>query len=108
MWRYTDETSGAGHLGPMAQAFYALFHLGLNDTTIGTLDESGIALAAIQGLNQLVKEKTAQIDAQRREIEDLRERVSQVETLRSEMDGVKRALSQLTEADGRIAMQATP
>ncbi len=38
------------HVGPMAQDFYAAFGLGLDDKHITTIDEGGVALAAIQGL----------------------------------------------------------
>jgi hypothetical protein len=34
----------------MAQDFYKSFELGLDDKHIGTVDEGGVALAAIQGL----------------------------------------------------------
>jgi hypothetical protein len=36
------------HIGPMAQDFYSAF--GLDDKRITTIDEGGVALAAIQGL----------------------------------------------------------
>jgi hypothetical protein len=38
------------HIGPMAQDFYQLFQLGENDKAISTIDPSGIALGAVQGL----------------------------------------------------------
>ena len=37
---------------PYAQDFNAAFHVGESDRTISTVDADGIALAAIQGLNQ--------------------------------------------------------
>ncbi|HEX6795900.1 MAG TPA: hypothetical protein VF304_18830 [Casimicrobiaceae bacterium] len=46
-----------------------MFGFGSNDTTIATGDESGVALAAVQGLHQLMREKDAKIDAQQRDIE---------------------------------------
>jgi len=49
-WTYTDDTSRARHVGPMAQDFHALFGLGATETGISTLDTSGVALAAIQAL----------------------------------------------------------
>ncbi|MEP7200202.1 MAG: tail fiber domain-containing protein [Chloroflexota bacterium] len=49
------------HIGPMAQDFYAAFGLGADDKTIGTVDAQGVALAAIQGLHQIVQEKDARI-----------------------------------------------
>ncbi len=47
------------HVGPMAQDFYAAFALGDSDKSIGLLDAAGVALAAIQGLNEKVDERTA-------------------------------------------------
>ncbi len=41
-------------MGPMAQDFRAAFGLGVNDTSIVTVDADGVALAAIQGLNERV------------------------------------------------------
>ena len=37
-------------IGPMAQDFYKAFGLGLDNKHITTIDEGGVALAAIQGL----------------------------------------------------------
>ncbi|MDF1668608.1 MAG: tail fiber domain-containing protein [Roseovarius sp.] len=51
MWTYKDDTSGARHVGPMAQDFYAAFGLGATETGIATLDTSGVALASIKALH---------------------------------------------------------
>jgi hypothetical protein len=50
-WNFKDLKDGR-HIGPMAQDFYAAFGLGGSDATITTVDPDGVALAAIQGLNQ--------------------------------------------------------
>jgi hypothetical protein len=47
----------------MAQDFYAAFGLGEDDKHINTVDPDGVALAAIQGLYELVQEKDAKISA---------------------------------------------
>ena len=88
-WNYRSEP-GVRRIGPVAQDFHAEFGLGSNDTTIATGDESGVALAAIQGLHQLMREKDAKIEAQQRDIE----------MLRGEMEVVERALRQLTPRFG--------
>jgi hypothetical protein len=49
-WSYKAEKPSVRHIGPMAQDFYAAFGLGLDDKHITTIDEGGVALAAIQGL----------------------------------------------------------
>jgi hypothetical protein len=56
----TNEAS-IKHLGPMAQDFYAPFGLGADEKHIATVDEGGVALAAVQGLNQKLEEKSEQI-----------------------------------------------
>jgi hypothetical protein len=78
-WRYKTESSGALHLGPVAQDFSAAFGLGDSDKRITTVDADGVALAAIQGLNMkldaAIAERDARIAAQDREISELRRAV---------------------------------
>ena len=55
----------------MAQDFHAAFGLnGADDKHISTVDEGGVALAAIQGLNQKVEEKDARIQEQESRIQN--------------------------------------
>lgn len=61
-WNYKDEASTA-HIGPVAQDFKATFGLGSEDTSIANVDAHGVALAAIQGLNQKLEEITKAKDA---------------------------------------------
>jgi hypothetical protein len=49
-WSYKSEKPSIRHIGPMAQDFYKAFGLGLDNKHITTIDEGGVALAAIQGL----------------------------------------------------------
>ena len=61
-WNYKTDRQGVQHLGPMAQDFHAAFQLdGADDKHISVVDEGGVALAAIQGLNQKLQEKDAKI-----------------------------------------------
>ncbi len=60
-WSYKAEDASVRHMGPMAQDFYAAFGLGDSDTSIGTIDADGVALAAIQGLYQRSQEQAARI-----------------------------------------------
>ncbi len=60
-WNYKTQADGIRHIGPMAQDFKAAFKVGENDTTISTIDPDGVALAAVQGLYQLVKQQQAEI-----------------------------------------------
>jgi hypothetical protein len=49
-WEYQSE-AGVRHIGPMAQDFSAAFHVGADDRHITSIDESGVALAAIKALH---------------------------------------------------------
>ena len=70
-WNYKAHP-GAKHIGPMAQDFHAAFGLnGENDTHIATVDEAGVALAAIQGLNQKLEQKEAAIAELKQRVETL-------------------------------------
>jgi hypothetical protein len=53
-WSFKADST-TSHLGPMAQDFYAAFGLGADDKHIATVDADGVALAAIQGLNEKVE-----------------------------------------------------
>jgi hypothetical protein len=55
----------------MAQDFHAAFGVGENERTITTVDADGVALAAIQGLNAVVKEKEAKIASLEKRLSDL-------------------------------------
>ena len=84
-WNF-KESKGTRHLGPMAQDFYAAFGLGLGETTITSVDADGVALAAIQGLNQLVKKKDAEIQELRQQMSDLKEWVGKLAAEHSRME----------------------
>ena len=59
-WRYKVEKDQI-HLGPMAQDFRAAFGLGMDEKHIATIDEDGVALAAIQALYLQERKKDEQI-----------------------------------------------
>src|SRR6186997_3443544 len=53
-WNYKSQDTSVRHIGPMAQDFAAAFQVGEDQRRITTVDADGVALAAIQGLNQVV------------------------------------------------------
>lgn len=76
-WYYTNDTA-TSHVGPMAQDFYAAFNLGTDDKHIATVDADGVALAAIQGLNQKLDEKDAEIQELKTAMKALTESVEKL------------------------------
>jgi hypothetical protein len=78
-WKYKVEPSGIKHIGPVAQDFHAAFGLGDSDKAIGSVDESGVALAAIQGLNQKLEEENAALQKEAARDKALESRLSRLE-----------------------------
>ncbi len=91
-WDYKEYHDGR-HMGPMAQDFYAAFHLGGSDKTITTIDPDGVALAAIQGLNQKVESSSHQSEDRIQKLEA--ENVELKRRLETENAEVKRRLEAL-------------
>jgi hypothetical protein len=78
-WNYTSQDPSVRHIGPMAQD-WATFGYGDNNTReISAVDANGIALAAIQGVYQIVQEKEAQIAAQQTRLSALEQRLNALE-----------------------------
>ena len=88
-WNFKSDA--ARHIGPMAQDFYQTFHVGADDRHIATVDEDGVALAAIQGLNEKVEDgnqKSAdKIQKLETENADLKARLAKLEQLINEKIG---------------------
>ncbi len=85
-WNFKGETETA-HVGPMAQDFHAAFGLGTDDKHIATVDADGVALAAIQGLNQKVEVRS-------RKAED---RIGQLESENAELKETVNELKMLVQ-----------
>ena len=77
-WNYKTDSKGVQHIGPMAQDFQAAFQLSTDDKHISVVDEGGVALAAIQGLNQKLQEKDAEIQQLQQSVTELKTMVSQL------------------------------
>jgi Chaperone of endosialidase len=93
-WRYTNEVAGVRHLGPMAQDFKTLFDLGADSRMIGFVDEQGVALAAIQALNQKLQEQAGRLKAREAEVQILKEENAD---LQKRMENLEQAMKQTTE-----------
>ena len=92
-WSYRTER-GVRHVGPMAQDFYAAFNVGEDDRHITSIDEDGVALAAIKGL-------AARLDASTHREQRLREELAGLKAVQTRRDANVGA--QLTELREEIA-----
>lgn len=64
-WNWKSQDASMRRIGPMAQDFHAAFGLGgEEDRVITASDADGVALAAIQGLNQKLEATVAQQEAE--------------------------------------------
>jgi hypothetical protein len=81
-WNFKNEST-IRHIGPMAQDFYAAFSVGMDDKHIATVDERGVALAAIQGLSQKLERDTvalrSELNQKDAEIAQLKQRLGALE-----------------------------
>jgi len=75
-WSYKSEGRSVRHIGPTAQDFQAAFAVGSDDKHITMVDADGVALAAVQGLYQILKERDAEIAAMRSQIRELQRAAS--------------------------------
>jgi hypothetical protein len=94
-WNYKTDPATQKHLGPMAQDFQAAFGLnGGDDKHISVADEGGVALAAVQGLNEKVEgeKQQAEIRIQKLEAEnaELKARLERLEKLLAKSSGDNR------------------
>lgn len=85
-WNYKQESPSQKHIGPMAQDFQAAFGLnGNDDRHISVVDEAGVALAAIQGLNEKLENKCGDAASRLRALEkenaELRQQLAELRAL---------------------------
>jgi len=76
----------------MAQDFQAAFQLSADDKHISVMDEGGVALAAIQGLNQKVEEKESKIEEQATEIRRLKQQNNSIALRLNELEATLQQL----------------
>ena len=77
-WSYKSER-GVRHVGPMAQDFYAAFGFGIDDRHITSIDEDGVALAAIKSLAAKVERKDREIERLQSSVATLLKRVDKLD-----------------------------
>jgi len=94
IWNYKSQDAAIRHIGPAAQDFFAAFKVGDDNRHITEIDEGGVALAAIQGLNQKLeaelKAKDAELAEQQRvndrQEQEIRKLMQAVEELRRKVE----------------------
>jgi hypothetical protein len=62
-WNYRSQDASIRHMGATSQDLHAAFGLGADDKGIVTVDGIGVTMAAVQGLNQKIDEREAEIQA---------------------------------------------
>jgi altronate dehydratase len=61
-WNYKSQDETVTHIGPVAQDFAAAFNVGMDSTSISSVDPAGVALAAIKQLDETQRELAAKVD----------------------------------------------
>ena len=82
-------------MGPMAQDFRSAFGLGEDDKTISTVDATGVSMAAIKSLFEMVKEKDLEISELKGQVRALKHEVTAQRKL---VDGWETRLATLEKA----------
>jgi hypothetical protein len=95
-WNYKAQDTSIRHIGPMAQDFFAAFKVGEDDKHITGIDEGGVALAAIQGLNQKLEQELGQLRA------ELQSKDAQLAAQQKQIDQLAVQLAAQTQLTGQF------
>jgi Collagen triple helix repeat (20 copies)/Chaperone of endosialidase len=69
-WNYKwEKDTDVPNIGPMAQDFKSAFYPGRDDKGISTLEFDGVELAAIQGLNQKLEDRSKELEVRSQKLE---------------------------------------
>jgi len=105
IFRYKTEAPSIRHIGPMAQDFHAAFAVGEDSRYISSLDADGVALAAIQGLNQVMGDMGDQVLVQQLQIQMLED---QVNSQRDEIEALSARLASLEKMVTEVPVSRSP
>jgi hypothetical protein len=86
-WSYKSDGPAVRHFGPMAEDFHQAFGLGADDKHIAPADQAGVALLAVQGLNQVVQEKDREIADLKQANADMKTRLDNLEKVVEKLAG---------------------
>jgi hypothetical protein len=88
-WNYKSQPPATRHIGPMAQDFAQAFAVGEDNRHITGIDADGVALAAIQGLNEKLE---AALRKKNDEIEKLKKKAAKVDLLEDRLNQLEQSL----------------
>jgi hypothetical protein len=91
-WNYKNDPM-AKHIGPMAQDFFSQFHLGTDNTKLSPIDPAGVALAAIKGLYNKVKEDESKIQELQSTVAKQQQQQAQIDALTQRLDNLEKKLA---------------
>lgn len=77
-WRYDADPTGERHIGPMAEDFRDTFHIG-DGSHLSLVTTTGVSLAAIRGLYEMLEEKDAKLSALQTANDQLARRLAALE-----------------------------
>lgn len=96
-WNYKAEDARVRHIGAISQDFNLLFGFGDSAETISTVDADGVALAAIQGLHEELKDRDDKLAQQQQELGQLKQQLKQQQAV---IDGMRKLIcAQNPQAD---------
>ncbi len=85
-------------MGPMAQDFYTAFGLGRGDPTITSVAPDGVALAAIQGLNEKLESGKQKAETRMETLEQtLQQKETEITELKSQLSELKQLVRSVNE-----------
>lgn len=96
-WRYRAEDSGVRHIGPTAQDFHKAFQFGADERYISGVDTDGIALAAIQSLYEMVRERDKTIEAHENRIREMEANLAAQTRLMAELEARLQSAKSVTK-----------
>lgn len=84
-WNYKSQDKSIRHIGVMAQDFQQQFGVGESDKRITTIDPDGVAFAAIQGLNEELKDRDAKIENLKEEVKNQQQQLNNQQKMINEL-----------------------
>jgi trimeric autotransporter adhesin len=108
-WNYKNTDPSIKYIGPVAQDFYAAFHLGGTDSLgINSICIDGVNMAAIQALEKRtteLRDKTAELHARTAELETMK---SELVDLRTKLARLEDQLATSKDVAARLPNETNP